>query len=165
MENKRAAVDNMHDETLMYLYQQRPSAEAVINRASGYAVFSNVNAQYLIVGGGGGFGVAINNESKQKTYMKMVQLDLGFGIGVQDIRVVFVFHTEKALTNFIYRGWDFSAQADATVKGRGKGLSATGELSIDSETSVYTLSESGLMVKLNLAGTKYWKYDDLNYLE
>ena len=39
---------------------------------------------------------------------------------------------------------------------------ATGEVSIDAETSMYTMSEAGLMAKVNLAGTKYWKDDELN---
>lgn len=165
VDDKRASIDAMHDETLHLLYQQKPFLENVIQKSSGYAVFSNVNAQFFIFGGGGGYGVAVDNMAAKRTYMKMAQLDLGFGLGVQDIRVVFVFHSEKALLNFIYSGWDFSAQGDAAAKARGKGVSATGELSIDSETSVYTMSEAGLMVKLNLAGTKYWRDNQMNTAE
>lgn len=162
-EQKRTAIQRMHDETLTQLYEQRPQAEQIISKAVGYAVFSNINAHYFFVGGGGGYGVAVDLPSGHKTYMKMVQLDLGLGLGLQDIRVVFVFHSARALNNFINRGWEFGGQADAVAKARDKGAAITGELSIDSETSMYTLSESGLMAKVNLAGTKYWKDDSLNY--
>lgn len=162
-EQKRAAIISMHDDTLSRLYQQRPTARDVIEKATGYAVFSNVNALYLIVGGGGGYGVAVDQSSGHKTYMKMAQVDLGLGLGVQDIRVVFVFHSARAYMSFVNNGWEFGGQADAAAKARDKGAAATGEISIDAETSMYTMSEAGLMAKVNLAGSKYWKDDGLNY--
>lgn len=163
LEQRREAIERMERETLSQLYNQRPTAETVISKAAGYAVFSNVNAQFFMLGGGGGYGVAVNRSSGQKTFMKMAQIDLGFGLGVQDIRVVFVFHSERALNSFVYNGWEFGAQADAAAKAREKGAAITGEVSIDAETSMYTMAESGLMAKINLAGTKYWRDDNLNY--
>ena len=163
LEQRREAIERMERETLSQLYNQRPTAETVISKAAGYAVFSNVNAQFLMLGGGGGYGVAVNRSSGQKTFMKMAQIDLGFGLGVQDIRVVFVFHSERALNSFVYNGWEFGAQADAAAKAREKGAAITGEVSIDAETSMYTMTESGLMAKINLAGTKYWRDDNMNY--
>lgn len=162
-EQKRAAIMRMHDETLAQLHRQRATARDVLGKAAGYAVFSNVNAQYLFVGGGGGYGVAVDKSSGQKTYMKMAQGGLGLGLGVQDVRAVFVFHSVRAYMNFINSGWEFGGQADAAAKAREKGVAATGEISIDAETTVYTMSEAGLMAKVNLAGTKYWRDDKLNY--
>jgi lipid-binding SYLF domain-containing protein len=162
-EQKRAAIQRMHNETLGQLYRQRPTAESVVSKAAGYAVFSNVNAQYIFVGGGGGYGIAVNQSSGQKTYMKMAQAGLGLGLGVQDVRVVFVFHSAQAFSSFVNSGWEFGGQADAAAKARDKGGAVTGEVSIDAETTMYTMSESGLMAKVNLAGTKYWKDDNLNY--
>lgn len=94
--------------------------------------------------------------------MKMVQLDLGLGLGVQDVHAVFVFHSAQALNNFVNRGWEFGGQADVAATSGGMGAAATGEISIDAETSVYTMSQAGLMAKVNLAGTKYWKDESLN---
>jgi len=162
-EQKRTAIINMHDDTLLRLYQQRPTARDVIDNSAGYAVFSNVNALLIYVGGGGGYGVAVDRSSGHKTYMKMAQVDLGLGLGIQDIRVVFVFHSARAYMDFVNSGWEFSGQADAAAKARNKGAAATGEISIDAETTMYTMSEAGLMAKVNLAGTKYWKDDNLNY--
>lgn len=161
-EDKRAAIQRMHDDTLSRLFAQRPTARDVIDKAAGYAVFSNVNAQILWLGGGGGYGVAVDAASKFKIYMRMAQVDLGLGVGVQDIRVVFVFHSRQAFDNFVYRGWEFGAQADAAAKARDKGLSATGEISIDAETTIYTMTESGMMAKVNISGSKYWQDDALN---
>jgi lipid-binding SYLF domain-containing protein len=153
----------MHQETLSQLYRQRPTAQGVVSNASGYAVFSNVNALVFFLGGGGGYGVAVNNSSGEKTYMQMAQIEVGLGLGVQDVRVIFVFHSAQAFYNFVSRGWEFGGQADVAAKARDKGAAATGEISIDAETTIYTMSESGLMAKINLAGTKYWRDANLNY--
>jgi lipid-binding SYLF domain-containing protein len=162
-DQKRAAINKMHDETLAKLYSQRATASELVNKAAGYAVFSNVNAQWFFVGGAGGFGVAVDRSSGHKTYMQMAQLDLGFGFGVQDIRVVFIFHSARAYMDFVNSGWEFGGQADAAAKVEDKGVAATGEVSIDAETTMYTMSEAGLMAKVNLAGTKYWRDNSLNY--
>jgi lipid-binding SYLF domain-containing protein len=161
-EQKRSAIDRMESESLNQLYRQRPAAKDVVSKAVGYAVFSNVNA-YFFVGGGGGYGVAVNQSTGQKTYMKMAQAGVGVGLGIQDIRVIFVFHSAHALDSFIFNGWEFGGQADVAAKARDKGSSATGEVSIDAETTIYTMSESGLMAKVNLTGTKYWKDENLNF--
>ena len=48
--------------------------------------------------------------------MKMFSAGGGLGMGVKDFIVVFVFHTEKAMTDFQQSGWDFSGQADANAE-------------------------------------------------
>jgi lipid-binding SYLF domain-containing protein len=163
VEEKRAAIDSMKAKTLEELYLQKASAREKIQRSAGYAVFSNVSAQALFLGGGGGYGVAQYQDTGQKVYMKMAQVGVGFGLGIQDVRVVFVFHTTAALDRFIYQGWDFGAQADAAAKSEEKGGAAGGEISITSDMEAYTLTESGLLAKINLAGTKYWQDKALNY--
>ncbi len=159
---KRAAIDTMKSQALRDLYAQNLSAEESVRRSAGYAVFSNVNAQAFFLGGGGGYGVATYSDTGNKVYMKMAQVGLGLGLGVQDIRVIFVFHTTAALDHFIYQGWDFSAQADAAAKSDSKGGSASGEMSVTSNMDAYTLTKSGLLAKINLAGTKYWQDKELN---
>ncbi len=161
--SKRAVIETMRQETLADLYRLRPAARANIQRADGYAVFSNINTLILYLGGGAGYGMAVDQTSGRKTYMKMVQVGVGLGLGVQDIRVVFVFHSRQALERFVNSGWQFGAQADAAAKAEDRGGSATGEFTVSSEVDIYTLTEAGLMAKVNLAGSKYYKDNRLNY--
>ena len=161
-EAKRAAIQQMKADTLNYLYKERPTAREVIDKAAGHAVFSNINALFLFGGGGGGYGVTVDRKAGRDTYMKMAQVGVGLGLGVQDIRVVFVFHSQRALDNFILNGWELGGQADAAAKAAEKGGAFTGEVSIDAETTMYTLTQTGLLAKVNLAGTKYWRDDALN---
>lgn len=159
---KRAAIQQMKTETLNYLYKEHPSAREVIDKSAGYSVFSNISGHYFFVGGGGGYGVAVDRSNSRETYMRMAQVGLGLGLGLQDVRAVFVFHSQRALNDFVSKGWEFGAQMDAAAKARDKGAAVTGEVSIDPEITVYTLSEAGLLAKVNLAGTKYWQDDALN---
>ena len=159
---KREAIETMRQETLAELYQRRPAARTNVERAEGYAVFSNVSAQIIYLGGGGGYGVVVDRLTGRKTYMKMAQVDLGLGLGVQDLRVIFVFHTRQALDRFVTSGWDFGVQGDLAAKAENRGGAASGEVSVSPEVDVYTLTESGLMAKVNLAGTKYWQDRELN---
>ncbi|NOY14409.1 MAG: hypothetical protein GXP51_12315 [Deltaproteobacteria bacterium] len=159
---KRSVINYMSQTTLTDLYRQRPSARENISRSDGYAVFSNINAQYLFIGGSGGYGVVVDKATGKKTYMKMAQVDLGLGFGLQDIRVVFVFHSPAALDSFINSGWEFGGRADLAARAEDRGASATGAVSISPEIDMYTLTKSGLIAKVNLSGSKYWKDEQLN---
>lgn len=163
VDERRQEIDTMAQTTLEQLYMVNSSAKEMIDRAAGYAVFSNITGQFIFLGGGGGYGVVVTNESGQRVYMKMAQVGVGLGLGIQDVRVIFVFHSNLALDRFIYHGWDFGGQADAVAASDGKGGGLGGGLSVYPGVDVYTLSKAGLLVKVNLAGTKYWKDEKLNY--
>jgi len=162
-DQRRATIDQMEKKTLEELYIQRPASREMLQRAAGYAVFSNITGQYVFFGGGGGYGVAVYKDTTQRVYMKMAQVGVGLGLGLQDIRVIFVFHTNLVLDRFIYQGWDFGGQIDVAATSEGKGGSLGGEISVYPGVDVYTLTKSGLMAKVNLVGTKYWKDKVLNY--
>jgi lipid-binding SYLF domain-containing protein len=86
----------------------------------------------------------------------------GIGLGVKDFRGVFIFHSRKALENFIEYGWDFSGQADAAAKSSDKGGEASIAATVVNGVSIYQLTENGLALQATLQGTKYWKSDKLN---
>ena len=98
-------------ETLNRLYQSAPSAKAAVERAAGYAVFSNFGMKILIAGGGSGKGFAVDNKSKKETFMKMVEVQAGLGFGVKKFRLVWVFEKKSDLDKFINSGWEIGAQA------------------------------------------------------
>lgn len=161
-EKKRTKIMKMHNNVLKNLYSKDDNAEEVINDAYGYAVFSNVGVNVILVSAGGGKGVAINNQSGRRTFMKMASAGVGLGIGVKDFRAVFAFHTKKAFDAFVDKGWDFSGQADAAAKSTDKGGAVTGAVDIGSGVTVYQLTEAGLALQATLQGTKYWKDKKLN---
>jgi hypothetical protein len=58
-EKERKEIRQMSQETLTRLYKAQPSAKAAVEKAYGYAVFSNTGIKILFGGSGNGEGVAI----------------------------------------------------------------------------------------------------------
>jgi lipid-binding SYLF domain-containing protein len=160
--DKRAKIMKTRDEVLVRLYKEEPAARKEIEKAEGYAVFSNIGVAVVFVSGGGGNGVVHDNTSGKDTYMNMGSAGVGLGLGIKDFRAVFVFHTRSALDGFINSGWDFSGQADAAAKSTDKGAEGSAAASLVDGVSVYQLTEAGLALQATLQGTKYWVSDSLN---
>src|ERR1700757_789334 len=113
---KRTEIRKMSQESLTRLYKAQPSAKAAVEKAYGYAVFSNTGIKILFGGSGNGEGVAIKNQDKNETFMKMFEIQAGLGMGVKKFRVIFVFDNQKAFEGFVNSGWEFGGQASAAAK-------------------------------------------------
>jgi lipid-binding SYLF domain-containing protein len=158
----RAEIQKMRATTLERLYKVHPAARADVQKAAGYAVFSNVGINLILLSAAGGSGVAHDNRSGKDVYMKMVSGGFGIGLGVKDFRGVFVFSTTDKLNQFTNSGWEASAQADAAAKSGDKGGAAAGAITVAPGVTLYQLTENGLALQATIQGTKYFKNDDLN---
>jgi lipid-binding SYLF domain-containing protein len=159
---KQAEVRKTANETLNRLYKLQPASKAAIEKAEGYAVFSNFGMKILVAGSGSGKGIAVNNTSKKETFMKMIEIQAGLGFGVKKFRLVWVFQTEAALNGFINSGWELGSQATAAAQYDAKGAGLAGAVAISKDVWLYQLTDDGLAVELTAKGTKYYKDDDLN---
>lgn len=159
---QRAEIQKMRATTLQRLYKVHPAARADVQKAAGYAVFSNVGINLIFLSAAGGSGVAHDNRSGKDVYMKMVSGGFGIGLGVKDFRGVFVFSTTEKLNQFTNSGWEASAQADAAAKAGDKGAAAAGAITVAPGVNLYQLTENGLALQATIQGTKYFKNDDLN---
>jgi lipid-binding SYLF domain-containing protein len=157
---QKGKIREMHEVVLKKLYQVNPNTRTEIARAPGMAVFSNAEVNVFFLGGGGGYGLAKDAKGKE-TFMKMGTVNVGLGLGVNDFRVVFVFHSAQAYRDFIEKGWDFSGKADASAKAGETGGAAGGQASVQ-DVTIYQLTESGLAIQATLNGTKYWQDTSLN---
>lgn len=163
IEKKKAELRKMSSDTLKQLYKVQPLAKNAVEKAAGYAVFSNTGVKILVSGSGMGRGVAVNNKSKNEIFMKMLELQAGLGFGVKKFKIVFVFDTDKAFNKFVDSGWEFGGQSDAAAKaGEGKGGSIAGAVSVSDGVWMYQLTDKGLALELTIKGSKYYKDDDLN---
>ena len=147
---------------LATLYKAQPSAKTAINKAAGYAVFSNFGMKIFVAGSGTGKGLAVNNKTKKEIFMKMFELQGGLGMGVKKFNLVWVFETPDKLNTFVNSGWELGAQTSAAAKVGDKGGSFQGAMAISPGVWVYQLTESGLALELTAKGTKYYKNDELN---
>ncbi len=154
---KRAKIDQNERETLQRLFEKDAKAKRLFDRAVGYAVFDNTKVSLGLTGGGGA-GVAINKTSGKRTYMKMGTAGLNLGLGVQVYQIVFLFEDGETLTNFIDKGWEADASANAVAGTAG----ANAEVTFRKGMAIYQLTQAGLMLQADISGTKYWKYKNLN---
>jgi lipid-binding SYLF domain-containing protein len=159
---ERYRIREVGQESLSTLYEIQPGARYVIENAAGYGVFSTFGIKIFFAGGGTGKGFVHNNRTKRYTYMRMVQVQGGLGFGASKDRVIWVFETQKALTDFVSSGWDFGAKAQAAAMVQDTGGMFSGAISVAPGVYIYRLTETGLAAELTVSGTKYFKDPELN---
>ena len=159
---KRTDINNQSKKTLSMLYKVHPEAKEVISKAYGYATFSNVGVNLILLSAEGGSGVAVDNKTRKRIYMNMASGGFGFGMGVKDFRAIFIFENKEVFDSFIDNGWEANAQADFTAKSDEKGGSLNGAVTVQPGIKLYKLTKHGLAVQATIQGTKYWKDSDLN---
>ena len=160
-EKERAEIDQRTSEVLSSLYGEAPAAKEVIEQAAGYAVFSSLGVNVLVLSTANGKGVAVRKNG-DKVYMKMYSAGVGVGMGVKDFRLIFVFENEKAMNTFVEKGWTAGGQADAAATYDDTGDAATMAIDVSPGVKLYQLTENGLALQATIQGTKYVKDDDLN---
>jgi len=159
---ERLHIREMAQGALSTLYEIAPGARTAIEHAAGYGVFSTFGIKIFFAGGTTGKGFVYNNPTKRYTYMKMLQVQGGLGFGVSKDRIIWVFETQKALTDFINLGWDFGGKARATAMVQNHGGMFSGAITVAPGVYLYQLTDSGLAAELTITGTKYLKDNDLN---
>jgi len=161
-QEKQAEARKKADATLQRLYKAKPSAQAAVKSAAGYAVFNSGGAKILVAGAGRGSGIAVDKGTQKVTYMKMREIQAGLGMGVKKFSTIFVFETKDALNKFINSGWEFGGQSTAAAKTGDGGGSLQGAVSVSPGVWMYQMTDKGLALELTGKGTKYFKDDDLN---
>jgi lipid-binding SYLF domain-containing protein len=163
-DKKRAEIREDRDAVLAELYRLKPDSREEIQEADGYAVFSNVGINLLVVSTASGRGLVVEKGTFKdtETFMRMASVGVGFGAGVKDFRAVFIFRDRAKLRDFIEKGWDFSGQADAAVKSDKKGDALALAATVIPGVKVYQLTKNGIALQATLQGTKYWKDKKLN---
>jgi lipid-binding SYLF domain-containing protein len=162
-DEQRAGIRKVRDQALAELYKAQPSARGHLQKAAGYAVFSNFGMKILVAGGGSGRGIVVDNKTTKETFMKMAEVQAGLGFGVKNFRLVWVFDKKADLDRFINSGWEIGAQSTASAKVAGQGASVfAGAVSVTPGVWLYQLTDDGLALELAAKGTKYYRDDALN---
>jgi lipid-binding SYLF domain-containing protein len=156
----KSEIDSMAETALDRLFAKDAHAKSLFDMSYGYAIFDNLK---IIVGvsGSGGSGVAIVRGTGQRVYMKMGSGGLGLGLGGQRSQIIFLFQDKKTMEDFVYKGWQGDASANAVAGIAGANSNASFEQGI----VLYQLTESGLMVKADVSGTKFWVNKKLNNVQ
>lgn len=156
-EKKRAEINGRAKAGLDRLFGESSEAKKLYDKAYGYAVFDTIKISLMFTGGGG-TGVAVSKEYGERTYMKMATGGINIGLGGQKYSIVFLFQTKARFDNFVEKGWDADASANAVGGKAGKNLETT----FRNGVAIYQLTKGGLMLQVDVSGTKYWKNKKLN---
>jgi lipid-binding SYLF domain-containing protein len=159
---ERYRVREMGLDALSSLYELQPGARSAIEYAAGYGVFSTFGIKIFFAGGTTGKGFVHNNRTNRYTYMRMVQVQGGLGLGASKDRLIWVFETDRSLTNFVNSGWDFGGKAQVAAMVQDTGGMFSGAVSVAPGVYLYQLTKTGLAAQLTVTGTKYFKDNDLN---
>ncbi len=161
-DEQRAEIRRMAMSTLDQLYAAQPSARKAVQKAAGYAVFSEISTKILLAGGGGGKGVVVDTKSGQETFMLMAMLQAGYGMGITRSHLVWVFERESDLQNFVSNGLILGTDINLQVNPGLGGDLYQGAVQVSPGVWLYQLSDEGLALDLTVEGTKYFKDPDLN---
>ncbi|HZF71028.1 hypothetical protein [Sulfuricurvum sp.] len=162
VEEKRSDRLKTSEETLQLLYKHAPEAKEMVANSYGYAAFSNVGVNLVLLSAEGGTGVAHVNGTGKNIYMNMASGGAGFGLGIKDFRAVFLFKDKEVFDQFVNKGWEANAQADAAAKLADKGDAYGAAITVAPGIRLYKLTQNGLALQATIQGTKYWKDGDLN---
>ncbi len=156
-ETRRHKIDKMSLDAISRLFEEVPAAKKKFNASPAYAVFDTRKMSLLITTEFGS-GVAIDREKDKRVYMKMATGGVNLGLGAQFYQIIFIFPSRFAYLNFVKKGWDAGASADAIAGKDAENAS----IRLPDGTEIYKLNDKGVMLSASLTGTKYWKDDELN---
>jgi len=155
VEEKRATILKMRDETLERLYRDQPDSKAVVAKGAGYAVFDAAGVNLVLYVGGKGAGVLVDNATGKPVYMTMVRAGTGPGLGYKEFKQIIVFKTRSAMELFTSAGLDVGASFDFGD------FANTGQ-SFNPSFQIYQITDKGFTVQANWGGTKYFREGELN---
>ena len=159
---QQADIRKTSQDILGELIRIQPSAQGVVERAAGFAVFSTAGLKIFVAGGGMGTGIAVNNQTKKVVFMKMAEVQAGLGLGFSKLKQVWIFDTQGAFDSFVNSGWEFGGQATLTAQASGQGAGYAGAIPVSPGVWIYQLTGDGLAASLTVKGSKYYKDDSLN---
>jgi lipid-binding SYLF domain-containing protein len=161
--SKQAEVRKTTQQTLERFYKANPALQGEVKRAPGYAVFTTYGLSFII-GGAGGSGLAHDNKTARDTFMNMAQASVGVQIGAAQTETLIIFKSPQALSQFVDKGWEFGGggAVEAGAGGKTVGVPDAGGENVIANALYYTLTKNGLTAGGAVAGTKFWKSDELN---
>lgn len=158
---KQAEVRKSAHAALAKFYKAEPQLKKEVAKAPGYAVFTTFGLSF-IVGGEGGRGLVHNNRTKKDTFMKMGQASAGLQAGIAENETLIVFKTAKAMNEFVEKGWEFGGGGSLSAGAGGKTAGGGSGENVIADALYYTYTKTGLEGGGAVAGTKFWKDDELN---
>ena len=153
---RREEIQRVAEEAVAEL-EQSSEAAVDVESAHGYAVFDTTKGG-LVVTGAGGTGIAKENGTGEETFMHLGAGGVGLGAGIENYKLVLVFHDESTYDQFVDGQWSGGISGQA-VAGE---AAASAEAQALEGVDVYRLSDEGLIAQADLTGMRFWPSEELN---
>jgi lipid-binding SYLF domain-containing protein len=147
-------IDSAVDVTLKRFYKEIDGAKEVASSAKALLVMPGVTKAGFVLGGAYGQG-SLRIKNKTERYYNLIAGSYGFTIGAQQMDIILVFMTEKALEEFkSIDGWEIGVTGNVAIidVGGGKRLDTT---SLKDAVVAFVFEPKGLMVDVSLKGAKF----------
>ncbi len=184
-DEQRQEILTERDDIVAKVAEDKPEVLEKIESAPGYATFSALNINVLVLTTTRGKGVVVDNETGKETFMSITSIGGGIGAGLKDMQALLIFNDAATLREFVNSGWTFGAQVDATAKSGdegaefGEGVSVAADedgdgvntalssgagnaLQAETAIEIYRITEAGIALQATIAGTKFSQIDELN---
>jgi len=158
---KRDANLQMSKTGLDLLIKQKPAVQKEIDQAAGYAVFSAINVNIVLLVVARGEGVLFDKRRKDPVFMQALKTGEGLGAGYQVQYQIVIFKTPGAIDQFLLASVDGQRggmDVDANFSAGSGGTSR----SFNPEITFYTVGQSGYDLQANYGGTLYLVDKTLN---
>jgi len=159
--SKQREIRKATQTSLEKFYKAEPDLKGKVAKAPGYAVFTTFGLSFII-GGAGGKGLVHNNRTGKEVFMDMAQASAGFQVGVAESETLIIFKTAEAMSKFVNKGWEYGGGGAAQAGASGKSVGTAKGENVIADALYFTLTKNGLQAGIALAGTKFWKDDELN---
>ena len=151
--NSPAQQTALHDEaraTLERMEAQDPGLKNLVQNSYGYAIFPEVGAGAIGIGGASGEGYVYQNGQRIGT-VKLSQASVGAQLGGNTYGELIIFQDEHALNRLMNNSIEFGADANAVAVKNG----AAGSASFNHGVEIYVLPKGGLEVGVAVNGQKF----------
>lgn len=142
----------MRDEALAAMYRDDPDLEQRVEKAAGYAVFSNFSIHPGLLSFARGYGVFTDNATGKVTHAKWNRLTLGPGIAVKGLYGLLILHDRELAARFEQGRWTAMGQVEASFVFGDFGGALEYAWVFDNEADVHYLTHTGVALELELIG-------------
>ena len=152
-EDKRQFILEQDQAVIDAAIGDKPVTREEIEGAAGYATFTNIDTQVLLLGGDDGYGVLTNNETGERTYLDFDAIEMGPGVGIGKYRLLLLFEDQETIREFLGGQWKWGAESSAIAAGsQGAGNSAEQTAAFDQGIKIWTIGTVGFAAQVDVTG-------------
>ena len=145
-----SAIPDRAQATLNKMITADSGLRTITDKSYAYAIFPEVGAAALGVGGACGMGVVYQN-GKEIGVVVLNQGSIGLQLGGDTYSELIVFDTPEAFDSFRNGKLEFGADASATIIKAGSAASAP----FNHATRIFAMPKGGLMAGISVSGQKF----------